>query len=49
MTNNTYLKIFELANKQSISNNEEAKIIINNLVGQIIKQKEKDVCLNEER
>ena len=49
MTNNTYLKIFELANKQNISNNEEAKIIIKDLVGQIIKQKEKDVCLNEER
>ena len=49
MTHNTYLKIFELANKQSISNNEEAKIVIKNLVGQIIKQKEKAVCLNEER
>lgn len=48
-THNIYIKIFELANKQCISNSEEAKIVIKNLVGQIIKQKEREVCLNEER
>lgn len=49
ITNDTYLKIFELANKECILNKEEAKNIVENLAIQIIKQKEPNLWLSEER
>lgn len=44
----TYLKIFELANKENIQDSEEAKRVVKNIARQVIKQKEQDLCLGEE-
>lgn len=49
IASNTYFKIFELASKESISNKEEAKIIVENIARQIIKQKEVSLGLDGER
>jgi hypothetical protein len=43
-----YFKIFELANKESISNSEEAKQVVEKVATQIIKQKE-NLCSRIER